>query len=33
LLRVVAGMQTGKRASKSQRNVKAKLPRKTKTRS
>ena len=33
LLRVVAGMQTGKRASKSQRNVKARLPRKTKTRS
>src|ERR1700722_12147046 len=32
LLRVVAGMQTSKRASKSKRSVKAKLPRKTKTR-
>jgi AcrR family transcriptional regulator len=32
LLRVVAGMQTSKRASRSKRSVKARLPRKSKTR-
>jgi AcrR family transcriptional regulator len=32
LLRVVAGMQTAKRSSKSKRSVKARLPRKSKTR-